>query len=286
MMRSTIALALAASVPQRARARPCETGRDDGAVSPPRPSFEEKMTGILRLEDQRLLRDPPATAAAPDAGPPPAPDLTRPWRTFVRLLSDEEPRIRRRAALAIGHVRLAEGVDPLLPLLGDGNPEVRQMAAFALGLIGDRRARDTLVTALTDMSPIVQASAAEAIGLLGDPAGSSARELLISPHPVRRRHGSPGRRRRRPARNTRRRVSPGRGRARSVEGLRSARGRGARRVGAAARPMVAGGLRSPAPRGQASAAGVDSARARSGTVHARVRRERALGALGDRSRLC
>jgi HEAT repeat protein len=139
------------------------------------------MTGILRLEDQRMLRDPVAPAAAPDPGQAAGPGLsTRPTADLVRLLSDEEPRIRRRAALAVGHVRLAEGVDPLLPLLGDSDPEVRQMAAFALGLIGDRRARDTLVTALNDMSPIVQASAAEALGLLGDPAGAAPLGALLS----------------------------------------------------------------------------------------------------------
>src|SRR5213082_1021727 len=98
------------------------------------------MTAILRLEDQRLLRDPappappPAPPAIPARGrrqaaapaaplPPPPPDLTR-------LLTDEEARIRRRAALAIGHVGLGDGVQPLLAALGDGEAEVRQMAAF------------------------------------------------------------------------------------------------------------------------------------------------------------
>src|SRR5204863_6316708 len=96
---------------------------------PVRPTFEQKMSGLLRLEDQRLLRDPvDATAPAADTpGTLPPPDLTR-------LLGDEEARVRRRAALAVGRVGLADGVEPLLPLLSDADPEVRQMAAFALGL--------------------------------------------------------------------------------------------------------------------------------------------------------
>ena len=143
--------------------------------------FEQKMASILRLEDQRMLRDPalppapPAPAAAPRgrkplpvvAAPLPLPDLTR-------LLTDEEARIRRRAALAIGHVGLAGGVTPLLAVLADPDPEVRQMAAFALGLLGDPRARDPLTAALADPSPLVQGSAAEALGLIGDAGAADA----------------------------------------------------------------------------------------------------------------
>jgi len=150
------------------------------------PSFEQKMAWILRLEDQRMLRDPappvpvpapplpvagrgqkPAPVAAPPPPPPPSPDLTR-------LLTDDEARIRRRAALAIGHVALGEGVAPLLGVLTDSDPEVRQMAAFALGLLGDARARAPLIAALGDPSPLVQGSAAEALGLLGDAASADA----------------------------------------------------------------------------------------------------------------
>ena len=142
------------------------------------------MAWILRLEDQRVLRDTgPAVAPAPPVAirgqapvvlpPPPPPDLTR-------LLVDEEARIRRRAALAIGRVGLADGVQPLVAVLADPDPEVRQMAAFALGLLGDLRARDPLVTALADASPLVQGSAAEALGLLGAPSAADAVGRLAS----------------------------------------------------------------------------------------------------------
>ena len=96
---------------------------------------------------------------------PPPPDL-------VRLLSDNEARVRRRAALAVGRVGLRDGVQPLVAVLGDSDPEVRQMAAFALGLLGDKTARDPLVGALADESPLVQGSAAEALGLIADPAAA------------------------------------------------------------------------------------------------------------------
>ena len=149
-----------------------------GAVFEQR-SFEQKMGWILRLEDQRMLHDPAPTV------PPPPPVIVRGQRDpvvsmpqappdLIRLLADDEARIRRRAALAIGRVALKDGVPPLVGALTDGNPEVRQMAAFALGLIGDASARDPLIGALGDPSPLVQGSAAEALGLIGDAAAADA----------------------------------------------------------------------------------------------------------------
>jgi HEAT repeat protein/cyclophilin family peptidyl-prolyl cis-trans isomerase len=136
-------------------------------------SYQQKLGWILRLEDQRILREPaPPEAPAPVAPkgrhraaplPPPAP---RP--DLLHLLTDPDARIRRRAALAVGRVGLEEGVEPLVSLLSDGEPEVRQMAAFALGLLGDRRAVTPLVAALKDSSRLVQSSAAQALGLIGD----------------------------------------------------------------------------------------------------------------------
>ncbi|HEY2908341.1 MAG TPA: HEAT repeat domain-containing protein, partial [Vicinamibacterales bacterium] len=149
------------------------------------PTFEQKMAWILRLEDQRVLRDPapvvPPAAPVPSRGqkppavvaPPPPPDLTR-------LVADTEARIRRRAALAIGRVGLGEGVQPLIGLLGDGDAEVRQMAAFALGLIADAQAHDPLVKALGDPSLLVQGSAAEALGLIGDASAADAVAAMAS----------------------------------------------------------------------------------------------------------
>jgi HEAT repeat protein len=148
---------------------------------PPRPlepSFEEKSAWILRLEDQRLLRDPAPVVPPP---PPPirgqkAPIIVAPLPPpdLVRLLADGEARIRRRAALAIGRVGLADGVPPLVKLLGDPDVEVRQMAAFALGLIGEASAREPLAAALRDPSPLMQGSAAEALGLIGDRTAAAA----------------------------------------------------------------------------------------------------------------
>jgi HEAT repeat protein/cyclophilin family peptidyl-prolyl cis-trans isomerase len=160
----------------------CAAKVPPAAPKPPEPALEEKASWILRLEDQRALRDPatdpPPPPPAPVRGqkpaglpaeplPPPPPDL-------VRLLGDAQARIRRRAALAIGRVGLVEGVAPLTKVLSDTDPEVRQMAAFALGLIGDSSAKEPLIAALRDPSPLVQSSAAEALGLIGDRTAADA----------------------------------------------------------------------------------------------------------------
>ena len=173
------------------------------ATAPPPPvaapspviTYEQKIAWILRLEDKRLLREPappPEPAPSPSRGrrpvavpePPPVPDLGR-------LLGDEEARVRRRAALAIGRVGLSAGVDLLLPRLsGDPEPEVRQMAAFALGLLNDRRAVLPLRTALSDPSPLVQGRAAEALGAIGDQASAPAIAAMVGAFV---RSGAPGR---------------------------------------------------------------------------------------------
>ncbi len=161
-------------------------------TSPPRGTpdvpvitWEQKLGWMVRLEDQRILRDPnppapivlkPATQREPAlVAPAPPSDL-------IKLLNDTEARVRRRAALAIGRVGLSEGVEPLTKLLDDGDIEVRQMAAFGLGLIGDRAARPALLASLKDPQPVLQGRAAEALGQIGDRADGEAIGAMVQVH--------------------------------------------------------------------------------------------------------
>jgi cyclophilin family peptidyl-prolyl cis-trans isomerase/HEAT repeat protein len=152
---------------------------------PPVVTYEDKLSWIIRLEDQRIIRDPnppppvivvPATRTQPAiVAPPPPSDL-------IRLLNDGEARVRRRAALALGRVGLPEAADALTTLLADAEVDVRQMAAFALGLIGDAAARPALQAALGDMNPLVQGRAAEALGMIGNRADADAVSALVRTH--------------------------------------------------------------------------------------------------------
>jgi cyclophilin family peptidyl-prolyl cis-trans isomerase/HEAT repeat protein len=153
------------------------------APAAPAISDGQKLGWILRLEDQRVLRDPvplpPAVARRPSTGV--AAVATPPGADLATLLADADPRIRRRAALAIGRVGLQAGVRPLASALAaDADPEVRQMGAFALGLLRDRSAVNPLRTALRDSSPLVQGRAAESLSLLGDTASAAAIGDMVS----------------------------------------------------------------------------------------------------------
>ena len=147
--------------------------------------WEQKLAWIVRLEDQRILRDPnppppvilrPATTREPALVAPPLPT------DLLRLLQDPEAHTRRRAALAVGRVGLREGIEPLSRLFSDEEPEVRQMAAFAIGLIGDAAGRAPLLQALGDASPLVQGRAAEALGQIGDTSDAAAIGTMVQLH--------------------------------------------------------------------------------------------------------
>src|SRR6476659_5831513 len=109
----------------------CASAPPAAPKAPPGPSFEQKTSWILRLEDQRSLRDPappppppaPAPVPPPSAArrntPPPVVQPPPPTPDLVPLLRDSEARIRRRAALAIGRVGLREGIAALTPVLSD-----------------------------------------------------------------------------------------------------------------------------------------------------------------------
>jgi hypothetical protein len=134
------------------------------AAAPIAVPLDRRLGWILRLEDERRLRD---EAAVPGPRLAAAPDL-------IRLVADVDPAVRRRAAIAIGRVGVAEGVPALTTALGDIEPDVREAAAFALGLVGSKAAVPALTAALADGSMRVRGRAADALGLIGDRSAAPA----------------------------------------------------------------------------------------------------------------
>ncbi len=157
---------------------------------------DQKLEWILRLEDQRLLRDPSlplefsesasaadeAETASPVAGESVAVRMTAATPDLLRLVEDPLAAVRRRAALAIGRVGLVEGVPALVTALEDVQPEVRGIAAFSLGLIGAPEAIEPLLGALQDGSPVVQGRAAWALSRLGGSGAVEAIQTMVASH--------------------------------------------------------------------------------------------------------
>ena len=164
-------------------------------------TYEQKLSWILQLEDQRILRDPsvvdselPTIASLPviDAQDavansavsdvtvtPPAPPAVA---DLQRLATDLSAAVRRRAVIAIGRVGLVDGVETLVGALDDPQMEVREMAAFGLGLIGDVSGVAPLIAALEDESPVVQARAAQSLGRLGATNATEAIQAMVARH--------------------------------------------------------------------------------------------------------
>ena len=158
--------AACASAPPKAPAAPVVT-------------TDQKMSWMLRLEDQRILRaptppPPPVVTPAPKPRRNAPPPVVAPTPDLATLVTDTDPRIRRRAALAVGRVGLPEGSALIQPLLADADADVRQMAAFALGLLANKASVPVLTTALQDPEPRVRGRAAEALGLIGDTGSAGA----------------------------------------------------------------------------------------------------------------
>lgn len=151
------------------------------------PSIDIKVGWILRLEQQRVLRDPdlpppdaPSATAVPAGGAaavaaPPEPRFTHALEPdLAALLRDPEAAVRGRAAIAIGRVGVAAGAALLEAALDDPDEGVRANAAFALGLAGSRASIPALQRALEDPSWTVRGRAIEALGLVGDGAAAGA----------------------------------------------------------------------------------------------------------------
>ena len=100
---------------------------------------------------------------------------------LTTALSNENPEIRREAALALGQIgpRAATAVGKLQPLLKDKSPAVKVESLVALAEIGSasQPAVADIDSLLTDADPGIRPIACYALGRIGAPAKSSVPKL-------------------------------------------------------------------------------------------------------------
>jgi hypothetical protein len=141
----------------------------------------------IRAEMELHCSPPPPYEDIDDSYPPPDAGnedenakQRKEWRIFNKIrgdysrmslkgiFEDRDWCIRGTAALALGLIRDASAVTPLIQALHDEDSYVRGEAALALGRIKDERAVEPLTRALEDEDKYVQMTAACALGMLMD----------------------------------------------------------------------------------------------------------------------
>ena len=117
-----------------------------------------KIARIMQMEDKRVV------------------DITE----LTSRLSDVAPRVRGRAALALGRIGHLDAALPLTSLLDDSSSYVRLSATFALGQLEGKLPSNTisqLNEVLADPNPEVQGRAAQTLGRKG---GERTAELVAN----------------------------------------------------------------------------------------------------------
>lgn len=95
-------------------------------------------------------------------------DTRRVSGKFIEYLSDPDPEIRARAALAVGRIGDIGAGEQLFELLADSSAEVAQTAAFAIGLMGEKSYAPRLLDLCAEFPPDLLAAAVQSVGRLSD----------------------------------------------------------------------------------------------------------------------
>lgn len=97
-------------------------------------------------------------------------------------LRDDDPRVRRHAAWALGELEDRVGVGPLIQRLRDEDADVRLVAAWALGEIKDEGATQPLISLLEDDDPLVREMAVLSLGEIEDASAIEPLTAALQPH--------------------------------------------------------------------------------------------------------
>lgn len=118
-------------------------------------AYEEKLAEIIHIEDTRSQTD-----------------------ILTSYTSDPDPRLRAKAALAIGRIGQAQAAPILFGMLQDTTLAVARSAAFAIGLTNSRQYAARLADLAWDMPTSVMVSAVRSIGRLADSSNTEAINAL------------------------------------------------------------------------------------------------------------
>lgn len=118
------------------------------------------ITAMGKIRDERVL-DPlmvqlkndefkdDATNALVELGEPSLPRL-------ITALKDKDEMVRKQAVLALGRIKHADAIDPLIDMLADKDWFTRLTAAAALEAIGDDRGRTAIKPLMKDPDMVVR----------------------------------------------------------------------------------------------------------------------------------
>lgn len=126
---------------------------------------KELFIASIRDNDKRVRAQ--ASRALAALGETALPDL-------IRLLGDDDWRIRYRAAEGLGHIHSPGSVEPLIRALLDEKDHVRYMAAKSLGALAEEAAVPGIISRLRDENEYVRRMAVIALGKIGDSGGIAA----------------------------------------------------------------------------------------------------------------
>ncbi len=102
---------------------------------------------MQQLRNDEFMED--ATDALVNLGEPALPGL-------IKALKDKEELVRKQAVIALGRIKSAEAIDPLIEMLQNKDWFTRLMAAAALEAIGDERGREAIKPLLKDSDMVVK----------------------------------------------------------------------------------------------------------------------------------
>ena len=102
---------------------------------------------MQQLRNDEFMED--ATDALVNLGEPALPGL-------IKALKDKEELVRKQAVIALGRIKSAEAIDPLIEMLQNKDWFTRLTAAAALEAIGDERGREAIRPLLKDSDMVVK----------------------------------------------------------------------------------------------------------------------------------